>query len=207
MGVMEKKRKTDNGNIVLIGFMGSGKTSAGIGLSYCLKKALEDTDKIIETREGKSISDIFASQGESWFRECESKLLEELSETARDRILSVGGGTPVKAENRLLLRRIGTVVYLRIRPETVYERLQGDNTRPLLQGEDSIHRIRTLLEQREKLYEETADIVVDVDGLDMEEVVDRILEGIRHREEMEEELSMNVEYSKKGGTNSENISY
>lgn len=167
----------NKGNLILIGFMGSGKTSVGIKLSYIRKRSMEDTDKLIEQKAGKSISQIFADQGEAAFREMETKLLEELAHTLHNRILSVGGGTPLREENRKLLKQIGTVVYLRIRPETVYERLKGDTTRPLLQCGNPLARIRELLEKRSGIYEEAADLIVDVDGLEVEEVADRILEG------------------------------
>ena len=164
-------------NLVLTGFMGSGKTSLGIRLSYRLKMPVEDTDKLIERREGRSISEIFAVEGEAYFRRKETELLEELGAKRQNvRIYSVGGGTPVNPENRKLLKRMGTVVWLRIRPETVYERLKGDTTRPLLQCEDPLGRIRKLLESRREAYESCADIVVDVDGLEMEEILRKIEE-------------------------------
>lgn len=162
-------------NLILTGFMGSGKTSVGVRLSYRLKMTVEDTDKLIERREGRSISDIFASDGEAYFRRKETELLRELTEKRQNvRIFSVGGGTPVNPENRTLLKRLGTVIWLRIRPETVYERLKDDTTRPLLQCEDPRGRIRQLLESREEAYMSCADIVVDVDGLEMEEILQKI---------------------------------
>ncbi len=161
----------DNKNLVLIGFMGSGKTSVGVRLSYLQKCDIVDTDKLIEDREGKSISEIFATEGEEAFRDKETKLLKELAGSLHGKILSVGGGTPIREENRRLLKQIGTVVYLRICPETVYERLKGDNTRPLLQCENPLERIAALLAGRREVYEDAADVVVDVDGLAMEEVL------------------------------------
>lgn len=162
-------------NLVLIGFMGSGKTSVGIRLSYRLKMTVEDTDKLIERREGRSISDIFATEGEAHFRGLETELLRELSEKKQSvRIYSVGGGTPVNPENRQLLKRLGWVIWLRIQPETVYERLKGDTTRPLLQCEDPLSRIRELIAGREEAYRSCADLVVDVDDLDMEAILSKI---------------------------------
>ncbi len=166
-------RKQDN--LILIGFMGSGKTTVGIKLSYLLKRPFADTDQMIEDREGKKISTIFATEGENSFRDKETALLQDLTHSLQGRILSVGGGTVLREENRVLLKQLGTVVYLRIRPETVYERLKGDSTRPLLQCEDPLRRIRELLEARSAIYEDAADIAVDVDGLDSEEVAVQIL--------------------------------
>lgn len=161
-------------NIVLIGFMGSGKTSVGIGLSYRLRMPVEDTDKLIERREGCSVSDIFRDRGEDYFRQLETGLLRELAEGGSVRIYSVGGGTPVRPENRKLLKKLGKVVYLRVRPETVYERLKGDNTRPLLRCDNPLERIRELMGSRADAYEEAADLILDVDEMTPEEIQDSI---------------------------------
>lgn len=166
-------------NIILIGFMGSGKTSVGIGLSYRLRMPVEDTDKLIERREGCSVSDIFRDRGEDCFRQLETELLRELAEGGGARIYSVGGGTPVRLENRKLLKRLGTVVYLRVRPETVYERLKNDDTRPLLRCENPLERIRELMGSRADAYEETADIILDVDEMTPEEIQDSIVAEMR----------------------------
>ncbi len=174
-------------NIILIGFMGSGKTTVGLRLSYRLRMPVEDTDKLIEQKENRRIKDIFATEGEEYFRRRETELLQEISRRNYGRILSVGGGTPVRAENRELLRRCGTVVYLRIRPETVYERLKGDTTRPLLQCEDPLLKIRELMEARKDAYESCADIIVDVDQLSMEEILNQITQGLDLSQEKERE--------------------
>lgn len=165
-------------NLILIGFMGSGKTSVGLRLSYKLRRPVEDTDRLIERREGCFVSDIFARKGEEYFRRQETALLEELMGKKHKVIYSVGGGTPVRQENRELLRQLGTVIYLRVRPETVYERLKGDNTRPLLQCENPLERIRELLDDRSGAYEACADIVLDVDEMDMDEIMDAIQEAV-----------------------------
>jgi len=164
--------------IVLIGFMGSGKTSVGLRLSYKQRRPVEDTDKLIERREGVTVSEIFAGKGEAYFREAETRLLEELVERKRQGIFSVGGGTPLSPRNRELLKRLGTVVYLRVRPETVYERLKWDDTRPLLQCDDPRERIRELLESRREAYESCADIIVDVDDLEIDEIQEIIMKEI-----------------------------
>lgn len=172
---MEKKMK----NIVLIGFMGCGKSTTGLKLSWKLKLPVEDTDKMIEKKAGCSISEIFAKDGEEAFRQMETELLRQISESRYSRILSVGGGTPVREENRELLKKCGSVVYLRIRPETVYERLKGDMTRPLLQCEDPLGRIRELLEARREAYESCADVIIDVDSISLDECVEKITEAVR----------------------------
>lgn len=163
-------------HIILIGFMGSGKSTVGIGLSYKLQCALTDTDKLIERQEGRSISDIFAREGEAYFRERETELLKTLKQEKTRRVFSVGGGTPLREENRKLLQELGTVVYLKVSPETVYERLKGDMTRPLLQGENPMGKITTLLGEREALYLATADIVVAADKKKPAQIVEEIAE-------------------------------
>lgn len=161
-------------SIILTGFMGSGKTTVGLKLSWRLRLPVGDTDKVIEQREGCTISEIFQSRGEETFRRMETELLSEIADQPYRRIWSVGGGTPVNPANRELMKACGTVVYLRIRPETVYERLKGDTTRPLLQCDDPLRRIRELMEQRREAYESGADVIVDVDDLTTEEILDRI---------------------------------
>ena len=166
-------------NIVLIGFMGSGKTTVGIRLSYRLRRVIEDTDKLIERQAGKTISEIFAENGESYFRQTETALLKELVDKLHDHIISVGGGTPVREENRTLLKELGTVVYFRVKPETVYKRLQGDATRPLLQCENPLQKIEELLTARKDAYESCADVIIDVDDLSMDEILDNIVAQIK----------------------------
>ncbi|MDE5950209.1 MAG: shikimate kinase, partial [Acetatifactor sp.] len=160
-------------------FMGSGKSTMGIRLSYRLQYILEDTDKLIETKAGMTISEIFAREGEEAFRQMETQLLQQLVEKKGRRVYSVGGGTPVRAVNRPLLKKLGTVVYLRTRPETVYERLKNDTTRPLLQGEDPLGKIRSLMAERESAYAEAADVILDVDEMTTDQVLESIMGNIR----------------------------
>lgn len=174
-GVVRRKKK----NLILIGFMGSGKTTVGVKLSYRLRMPVEDTDKMIEKRCGMSISEIFADKGEEAFRAMETGILREIAAQDFGHIYSVGGGTPVREENRPLLRACGTVVYLRAKPETIYERLRGDTTRPLLQCADPLTRIRTLMAERSAAYEECADLIVDVDALGTEDAPERIVRALR----------------------------
>ena len=161
-------------NVILIGFMGCGKTTVGIRLSYRMRRIFEDTDKLIEKRQKRAIKEIFVAEGEDFFRDLETRMLSELEETVSDRIISVGGGTPIRKENREILKRLGTVIYLRVRPETVYERLKNDTTRPLLQGENPKAKIDELLGMRKDAYEGCADIIIDVDSLTIEEVLGQI---------------------------------
>lgn len=169
-------------SIILIGFMGCGKSTVGIKLSWKEKIPLIDTDKLIEHNTGMSVSDIFEKMGETAFRDLETNVLKELCKQIGTRIISTGGGTPVRPQNRELLRECGIVVYLRITPASVYERLQGDTTRPLLQCEKPLERIQSLMESRQEAYEECAHIIVDVDNLSSDEVLEKIQEGIANYE-------------------------
>lgn len=161
-------------NIILIGFMGCGKTSVGIKLSYHMRRPMLDTDKLIEKDEGRTISEIFETDGEGCFRDLETQCLKKLIATADKQIISVGGGLPVREENHALLKELGTVVYLRAMAETIYERVKHDTTRPLLQGDDPKQKIRSLMEQRAAVYEKAADIIIDVDGKDFDDITDEI---------------------------------
>jgi len=165
-------------NIILIGFMGCGKSSVGIKLSYRLKRTLIDTDKWIENKEKTTISQIFKTKGEAAFRRMETDCLKELTETANKQIISVGGGLPVKEENHELLKQLGKVIYLKISPEAVYERLKEDTTRPLLQVEDPVARIKELLAYRGPIYEKCADIVIDVSQKSFGEILTQIEESL-----------------------------
>ena len=165
-------------NIILIGFMGCGKSSVGIKLSYRLKRTIIDTDKWIEKKQGMTISDIFATEGEPAFRQMETDCLKALIETADKQIISVGGGLPMKEENHGLLKKLGRVVYLKITPEAVYERLKGDTTRPLLQVEDPMKKIEELLALRGPVYEKCADVVIEVSDKSFEEILEQIEAGL-----------------------------
>lgn len=153
----------------------------GIRLSYRLRRVVEDTDKRIEREQGKTVSEIFAENGESFFRKLETELLRRMEQEPIRRIISTGGGLPLLRENQELLKKLGTVIYLRIRPETVYERLKNDTTRPLLRGEDPFGKIRELLTARAPIYEAVADIVVDVDGKESETVLLEIIAALAER--------------------------
>lgn len=165
-------------NIVLIGFMGAGKTSIGIKLSYALKTPMEDTDKLIVKQQNRSIPEIFATDGEEAFRQMETNLLRELIEKKKTSkqglILSVGGGLPLREENQKLLKELGMVVYLKAKPETIYERVKDDTNRPLLQCEDPYKKICDLMQEREAKYEAAATHIIQVDGKDFKAVVDEI---------------------------------
>ena len=162
-------------NIILIGFMGAGKTTVGNVVAERLNQPLFDTDQLIEQQTGMSISKIFEIYGENEFRRLETEMLKGNLSASKDWVLSVGGGLPLKEENRGLLKKMGIVVYLRVQPDTVLQRLKGDKSRPLLQGGDVKQKVESLLRQRGSIYEEGADIVINVDGKTPENIGQEIL--------------------------------
>lgn len=161
--------------IILIGFMGAGKTSVGKTLAQKTGLKLLDTDKLIEKQERTTISHIFETQGEEAFRTAETNLLKSLLEKKSIAIISVGGGLPLKEENQTLLKKLGLVVYLRIQPDTVLKRLKGDTTRPLLQGGDVKQKVTALLTYRAPIYQKAAHITIDADHKTLNQIAEEIL--------------------------------
>ncbi len=162
-------------NIILIGFMGCGKTSVGIKLSYQMRRTMVDTDKWIEKKQKMTVSDIFDTYGEEAFRRMETECLKELIQIVDGQIISVGGGLPVREENHRLLKQLGRVIYLKVTPETVYLRLKDDTSRPLLKVEDPLGRICSLMEKRGPVYEACADRIIEASELSFEEIISRIM--------------------------------
>ena len=175
----EREEDRTVGNVILIGFMGCGKISVSVKLSYRLKQPVTDMDRWIEKKRGKTISEIFAQEGEDAFREMETDALRQLKETSKNQVISTGGGVAIREENRALLKEIGKVVYLRAKPETLYERVKEDRSRPLLQCEDPLERIKTLLSERKEAYEAAADLIVDVDEKNFGQILYEIERGLR----------------------------
>lgn len=165
-------------NYVLIGFMGAGKTSIGKLLAKKTGKTFLDTDDMIVKQMNLSINEIFSLYGEEYFRNLETNLLKALCDNAHDSIISVGGGLPIKEENRPYLKKLGTVVYLSVTEATVVKRLKNDTTRPLLSGtrEEAKAKVRDLLSKRKDIYEACAHKVIVTDKLNKEQIVEKILE-------------------------------
>ncbi len=168
-------------NIVLIGFMGSGKSTVGRELHQRLGYGLVDMDQVIEQRSGKSIATIFKDDGEENFREMETSLLEELCDpSAPRRIISTGGGVIGRERNRVLLRQLGYVVWLHAPVAIIAERTARNRDRPLLDTDDPVARIEALMAVRKPLYAEAAHLTVDTAGLDCNELATGILESARY---------------------------
>lgn len=166
-------------NIVLIGFMGSGKSSVGRRFAEQTGRSFMDMDKLIEQREGRLISDIFEQSGEDYFRALETRVLAELSESAEHMVISTGGGLPVKKSNHQYLKKLGTVVYLTVNADTVQRRLAGDTTRPLLAGGRPGEKIEALLQAREPIYREAADVVIATDRRSFTSIVNEMEEILK----------------------------
>ncbi|KAF3998730.1 bifunctional shikimate kinase/3-dehydroquinate synthase AroKB [Glaciimonas immobilis] len=149
-----------NGNIILVGLMGSGKTTVGRALARKLNKLFIDSDHEIEARTGASIPLIFEIEGEPSFREREAEVIRDL--TARQNIvLATGGGAILNADSRALLKGSGTIIYLRASVNHILQRTSRDKNRPLLQTADPRRRLEELSRQRDPLYREIADIIID----------------------------------------------
>ncbi len=163
-------------NIILIGFMGCGKSTVGKQLSRSLGWLFLDTDEEIEAREQTTISEIFKTRGEACFREMETAYLKELLEKKgkENHVIAVGGGLPLKEENQELLQKLGEVIYLKASDETIYERLKGDKKRPLLQTQNPREKIREMMEQRKEKYQNCAKREIVVDEKTIAEIVEEI---------------------------------
>ena len=168
-------------NIILIGFMGCGKSTIGRELGKLLGYSVVDTDPLIEAKAGMPIRDIFAQRGEDHFRLLEAAVLQELSApNSQPRIISTGGGIVTRKRNRKLLEQLGFVVWLQISTEEVLARTAKNKTRPLLQGDNPEETIRSMLTERDPLYRQTAHCTIETAGLDASEVACGILESARY---------------------------
>lgn len=167
-------------NIILTGFMGSGKTTVGRVISKKYGKTFIDTDAEIEKREGMSIPEIFESRGEKYFRDAESRVLKDISESAANSVISTGGGAILKEDNRMSLRRCGKVYFLDASVSELTRRVGNASGRPALDtgGEESIEaKIKKLKAERDLFYGLAADIVINTDGLSPDKVADVIMSG------------------------------
>ena len=149
-----------NGNLILIGLMGAGKTTLGRQFAQMYDCPFYDSDLEICSASGVSIPTIFEMEGEEGFRHRETLMLKKLS-ALNGIVLSTGGGSVVRKENRRCLREHGTVVYLHALPEVLLERTRYDSSRPLLKTYDPLKKLRELYTVRDPIYRETAHIVIE----------------------------------------------
>jgi shikimate kinase len=161
-------------NIVLIGYMGVGKSEVGGSLARSLKMKYIDTDDMIVAEEGRSIPAIFKADGEEYFRNCETRMLDKLS-GANGNVISTGGGIVLRKENVKKLKELGPLVLLTSRPEVIEKRLKKAKNRPLLDVGDRGSKIRKMLESRGPVYDSVADLKVDTSDASVDEVVKQIV--------------------------------
>ena len=160
--------------LVLVGLPGSGKTTVGRQLARRLAIPFVDSDHAIESRLGCSVREYFEREGEARFRDIESVVLQDLSQNHAG-VLSTGGGSVLRPENRQCLRERGRVFYLRSTPEEVFRRLRYDQNRPLLQVSDPMARLRELFETRDPVYKEAAHYVMETNRPSVSTLVHMII--------------------------------
>ena len=175
-------RKLFDYNIVLIGFMGAGKTTVSDYLSTMFDMDIIEMDQEITDREEMSIPDIFATYGEEYFRDLETSLLVELQDR-KNVIISCGGGTALRENNVAEMKKNGRVVLLTASPETIYERVKDSDDRPVLKGRKNVDGIAELMEKRREKYEAAADIVVQTDHKTVLQVCEELVQRLSEMEE------------------------
>jgi shikimate kinase len=162
-------------HIILIGFMGVGKSTISKALKELSNRQEVDTDALIVKQEGKTIADIFAESGEEYFRKKETDLIDELADFP-PAIISCGGGMAMRDLNVRKLQTIGEVVLLTAQPETIYERVKDSTDRPLLNGHMNVPYIKELMDKRRPFYEKAATFSVATDGRQVVDIAKEILE-------------------------------
>lgn len=163
-----------NKNIFLIGFMGCGKSTMARLLAEELHMELVEMDETIEKEENRTINDIFATDGEAYFRDLESQLIVRIADRG-GMIVSCGGGAILREENVANMKKNGTIVYLSATPETIYERVRYSTNRPLLNGNMNVEYISQLMSKRVDKYEKAADVILCVNKKEKNEIVRELL--------------------------------
>lgn len=169
-----------SGRVFLVGMMGAGKSTAGRLLAESLGWEYLDTDEEVQRRTGRSIPEIWASEGEPAFRRLEAAVLSDVVGSSPGAVISAGGGAVLDPVNRALMKASGLVVWLRAHPDTLWSRVGGGEGRPLL-SEGALPALRRLSEDREPLYRSVADLVLDVDRLSPREAADRVVAALEER--------------------------
>ena len=164
-------------NIVLIGFMGTGKSSVAQYLHDTCHMEVADMDEIIAARENMSIPEIFSLKGETYFRTLETNLLRELQQK-NNLIISCGGGAVLQEENIKIMKQNSYVILLTAQPDTIFERVGRDENRPVLNGRRSPEGIRELLEERRSYYEAAADITIETDKKNLSQIAVEIVQKL-----------------------------
>ena len=168
-------------NIFLIGFMGTGKSTVAKKIHVACGMEVIEMDGLIAEREGMSITKIFETHGEEYFRNLETNLLIEVQKQD-DKVVSCGGGVVLRKQNVSEMKKNGVVVLLTAKPETILKRVKGNNERPILKGNINVAFITELLEQRREKYEEAADLVIATDGKATTTICKEIIERVNEME-------------------------
>lgn len=161
-------------HIILIGFMGCGKSSVGKRLAKVMNLPFVDMDAMIVEKSGMEITTIFETHGEAYFRKLETETLLELADSTEQMVISAGGGMPVQSQNQPILKEMGTVILLEASLDTLVERLQYDNTRPILKGGNLREKIESLQKERKAAYEQVGDVKIVTDGKNFMGIIDEI---------------------------------
>ena len=177
-----QSRNLFNYNIFLIGFMGAGKSTISDYLKNVLAMDVVEMDQCIVERQEMSISDIFETYGEEYFRELETNLLIEM-QSHKNAVISCGGGAALREKNVAEMKKNGRVVLLTATPETIFERVKDSNDRPVLNGRKNVKGISELMEQRREKYEAAADIVINTDDKTVLQICEEL---VQHLQELEE---------------------
>nr|WP_296156685.1 shikimate kinase [uncultured Blautia sp.] len=165
-------------HIVIIGFMGSGKTRVGKQLAKDLGLPFIDLEKIITKKMNLSAREIFERFGEPYYRALETLALKQLIQDKNRKVISLGAGLPLQEQNEKYLKQLGTIIYLKGSFATLKKRLEGSRKDPLLDGEDRDEKIKKLLKQRDPVYDKFADIKVVTGEKPFEELIKEIEEKI-----------------------------
>lgn len=165
-------------NLYLIGFMGAGKSTVAKVFQKQYQMQLIEMDEEIVRRENRTISEIFAVEGEVYFRNLETELIRDIQKKS-DQIISCGGGAVLRAENVAMMKENGIIVLLTAAPETILERVKGNQDRPLLNGNMNIEYISGLMEKRRAVYETAADVFIATDGKTAIEICGEIMDKLK----------------------------
>lgn len=167
-----------NYNIVLIGFMGTGKSTISAYLSDQFGMEAIDMDQVISEREGMPISRIFEIHGEEYFRNAETNLLKEL-QTKKNVVISCGGGTPLREENVVEMKKNGKVVLLTAKPETIFNRVKDNHDRPLIENNKSVDFIEELMLKRKDKYIAAADVIIETDNKEKQQICHELIDALK----------------------------
>ena len=169
---------TEMENIILVGFMGTGKTAVAREISRILGFPHVETDKLIAEDQGMSIPEIFEKKGEAYFRDLEYETISNIDKRFGEKVvICTGGGLPMQERNQMVLRELGFVVWLRTTAEITYERCSRNNDRPLLQTEDPLQTIKDLMEVRFPIYRSISRFAIDTAGLNISELANGIIDS------------------------------